>query len=62
MHGLSPFSNKFAIKFLKNSFCPRCSNMVILKLEVLNFLVYLLFESFLCCITVNVYFSMCFIG
>ena len=25
LHGLSPFSNKFAIKFLQNSICPRGS-------------------------------------
>ena len=26
MHGLSPFSYKFAIKFLQNSICPRGSD------------------------------------
>ena len=50
MHGLSPFSNNFAIKFL---FVLEVHLMGILKMEVLNFLGYLHFESFLCCITVS---------
>ena len=58
MHGLSPFSNKFAtIKFLQH-FVTKVQNlqnlMVIIKKEVLNFLSYFHFETFLCCITVNV--------
>ena len=51
VHGLSPFSNKFAIRFLVNV---DAQLMVILKIITLNFLDDLDFESFLCCITVNV--------
>ena len=54
MHGLSPFSYKFAIKFLQNSICPRASDSGDIKMEVLSFLSYLRFESFFCCIIVNV--------
>ena len=49
MHGLSTFSNKFAIKFF-DKILPvlEVQLMEILKMEALNFLGYLYFESFLC--------------
>ena len=54
MHGLSPFLNNFAIKFLKNSICPRSSVNGDIKKKILSFLKYLHFESFFCGITVFV--------
>ena len=53
MHGLSPFLNKFAIKLDKIVPVLELQLIEILKKEVLDFLGYLHFESFLCCITVN---------
>ena len=53
MHGLSPFSNKFAIKFLQVFFVHEVQITLMLKIGVLNFLGYLHIDSFLCFITVN---------
>ena len=37
MHGFSPFSNKFAIKCLQNSICPRCLDSPDIKNESTEF-------------------------
>ena len=54
MHGLSPFSNKFVIKFWQNISVLELHFVDVLKVRVLSFLVFLHFGSFLCSITVSV--------
>ena len=48
------FQINLLLNFYKIHFVHEVQIMVILKMEVLNILGYLHFESFLCCITVNV--------
>ena len=54
MHGFFFFQINLQLSFDKILSVLEVQLMGILKMEVLNFLDYLHFESFLCCITVNV--------